>query len=1231
MKTLWKHIVSCKDQECKTKHCVSSRYVLSHYSKCRDPQCPVCAPVREAIRRNFEKTNKMVGHGHPGYGDEPAGKRPKLSREEIEAANAKRILDPISCAVYCFTNEQIQTHLKAIHEGMKNHLGSVRDNFVPVIDEFLKVVKVNNIFGAPVDPVLYNLPDYFDIIKRPMDLGTIRRNIEAGVYRDAAQLSADINLTFDNAMLYNPKGSEIYILAQQTKKQLEQRIKEVNNKMQTALEKAKKSEDHCIVCGTNGRKATDKIPSQDLKFEPPVYYCNGSKCQGQRIKRNQFYYSAYHDQYHWCVPCFQELRENQPIKLVECTITKKEIASNKNKHDKEIIESWVMCDGCESWVHWVCALFNGRRNVDNNVYLCTTCLLKDRERKGEDVSPAMLAKRLRAKDIPLSHLSNYIEKSLAKRLENAYQETADRLGISVESVEKCPPIFVRLIASYDKNQHTKEQIYNRYKHKNFPAELPCRVKCLVLFQEIDGEDVLLYCMYVYEYGHKCPQPNQRRVYISYLDSVFYFRPRQYRTIVYHEMLISYLDYVKRRGFHTCHIWACPPGKGDDYIFYCHPQDQKTPKPDKLTNWYIEMLNSAQQRGIVTEISSLYEHFLGENASTAIDASDLPYFDGDYWINQAEDIIKELKGPEKKQPLLTTGNSSGSLEGGDEDGGSGGDLNSTSKSKSKAKAKASRPERATRYNSRSGGMLLDPERDPVIVKLSQMMCQMKEGKEVFIVARLHPQEYADKWAQIRKQELANEALNVAPESEVAARAAQLQAEALDSTGIASSLPSRSQVQNFDAQQKMSIAVTASKEEDDFAQKALAVESFGNDDGMTSTVSNDRMTAMDTDNDQYHQSDVKDDDMAKGGGGGRSTRKTRSTSDKDKDRGKGGVKREPEQDKDKDVRTGLGLGSGEGLAVAEVKVEVPMEEDTADSNGNNNSSSISNISTGGASMSDTNHCAENKEADRGSAATSEEVGGQGEGDVVRVKEEEPELLLKDDTEDVDDVVENAHFDTRQSFLDLCLGNHYQFDQLRRAKHTSMMVLYHLFNPDAPKFVPICNMCGKDILQGYRYSCETCDQDWCERCFRHSGGGYRVHQHPLTQISVTNGQQPTQLTAEQRLERKRSLELHLQLLQHAATCNTTECKSRNCLKMKEFLKHDQNCKIRVAKGCPVCKRIHSILQLHARSCRNDSCQVPNCAPLKDQMRQQANRQQIMDDRRRALMNETYNRKDGGGSAEA
>ena len=89
------------------------------------------------------------------------------------------------------------------------------------------------------------------------------------------------------------------------------------------------------------------------------------------------------------------------------------------------------------------------------------------------------------------------------------------------------------------------------------------------------------------------------------------------------------------------------------------------------------------------------------------------------------------------------------------------------------------------------------------------------------------------------------------------------------------------------------------------------------------------------------------------------------------------------------------------------------------------------------------------------------------------------MKDDTEDPDDNVDSEHFDTRQSFLNLCQGNHYQFDQLRRAKHTSMMVLYHLHNPDAPKFVPSCQNCKRDILTGHRLRCEACEVDICPEC--------------------------------------------------------------------------------------------------------------------------------------------------------
>lgn len=46
-----------------------------------------------------------------------------------------------------------------------------------------------------------------------------------------------------------------------------------------------------------------------------------------------------------------------------------------------------------------------------------------------------------------------------------------------------------------------------------------------------------------------------------------------------------------------HIWACPPSEGDDYIFHCHPQEQKIPKPKRLQEWYKKMLD----KGIIERI------------------------------------------------------------------------------------------------------------------------------------------------------------------------------------------------------------------------------------------------------------------------------------------------------------------------------------------------------------------------------------------------------------------------------------------------------------------------------------------------------------------------------------------------------------------------------------------------------------------------------------------------------
>ena len=86
--------------------------------------------------------------------------------------------------------------------------------------------------------------------------------------------------------------------------------------------------------------------------------------------------------------------------------------------------------------------------------------------------------------------------------------------------------------------------------------------------------------------------------------------------------------------------------------------------------------------------------------------------------------------------------------------------------------------------------------------------------------------------------------------------------------------------------------------------------------------------------------------------------------------------------------------------------------------------------------------------------------------------------------------------QAFLSLCQGNHYQFDTLRRAKHSSMMVLYHLHNPEAPAFASSCNCCHQEVEPGAGLRCRQCpDFDLCISC--HERG---VHGHdPSHQLVV------------------------------------------------------------------------------------------------------------------------------------
>lgn len=85
-------------------------------------------------------------------------------------------------------------------------------------------------FLAPVDPVALGIPDYFQVIKEPMDLGTIRQNLEGGYYEDSEVFADHVRLVFRNAMLYNAAHSQVHIFAVKLQEDFEKRMASLSTK-----------------------------------------------------------------------------------------------------------------------------------------------------------------------------------------------------------------------------------------------------------------------------------------------------------------------------------------------------------------------------------------------------------------------------------------------------------------------------------------------------------------------------------------------------------------------------------------------------------------------------------------------------------------------------------------------------------------------------------------------------------------------------------------------------------------------------------------------------------------------------------------------------------------------------------------------------------------------------------------------------------------------------------------
>mmetsp|Transcript_21885 Transcript_21885/g.70458 ORF Transcript_21885/g.70458 Transcript_21885/m.70458 type:complete len:1167 (-) Transcript_21885:418-3918(-) len=1046
-------------------------------------------------------------------------KDPKTLRDRLRqiAKQAKARQAPVTL-LETLPRTCVEAHLRSLQ------VDRIRDRSKKILEDLCKRHKGHWLFLEPVDPVKLGVPTYFDVVRRPMDLATIRRRLDRFEYERFADVVEDCKLMFDNAILFNGSESQIAQTAREMRADVVDSFATLclssssrGDRGGAAALKAQGAQGAKVVPAVTGTKEDHhhtghhhhhttttsgegcSLCGRDrLKLTALAYRCDGPGCEGQRVRKGAACFFDPVERRRYCRTCFDKLG-----------LREENFVRERAGDDDDAEEPWVQCERCKSWVHQVCGLFNVAANSANAVYHCPNCTCHH---------PSAEAKGWKAKDIDSTALSRDLEARVRalwrqetqgdaedEDLDDAKAAAADR-GDDLESSEdssseandddtnddvsssssnsatiasegdssskeapsSSPPptkklkthehassrrrheeggnhrrrepaplpkggdLIVREVATTTEEHAVKPKLLKKLREADplRVASYEATSRCVALFQEIDGIDVLLLALYVYEYGADAPKPNRRRLYVSYLDSVSYLRPKTARTAIYRSILVGYLADAKRRGFHTAHIWACPPKRGDDYIFHAKPKHQRVPTDDRLRKWYAAALDQARVEGVVGKVTTFYEDHLaplllaplllsgsagsgaGDAANDALDddskaLGSLPHFEGDYWPAEVERLFDAVEKEAAKRVALAEKREQQIREGkavlsDDDETSLGGDSSSLTTPQGPPRKKSKKTHGSARQRA-----VLAPAKNVVVARLSKTMQAMKDS---FLVAHLEPR-----------------ALAAALDEQV-------------SSSESAALPSSEQQQQ---QQQRAAAQT------------------------TTTT-----------------------------------------------------------------------GSGR--------------------------------------------------------------------DILR---------------------------TRQHFLDVCQGNHYQFDELRRAKHATMMVLFHFHHPTAPLFPTTCAKCGADVPSGA--VCRQCSQQREPRLLRIRKPSLALREAEpgapeanaarrsvLARVVTDDGGSDASdsgsgalppraqgglgglgggagsSSSGDRAELRRGL---MTLLDHASTCQK-DCAVAHCAKMKQQLEHFARCRVPTRQDqCRDCRRIFTLLAIHARQCQrpDGACPVRFCADFKKRAR--------------------------------
>nr|6GYT_A Chain A, Histone acetyltransferase p300 [Homo sapiens] len=149
----------------------------------------------------------------------------------------------------------------------------LRQALMPTLEALYRQDPESLPFRQPVDPQLLGIPDYFDIVKSPMDLSTIKRKLDTGQYQEPWQYVDDIWLMFNNAWLYNRKTSRVYKYCSKLSEVFEQEIDPVMQSLGYCC--GRKLGELFVECTECGRKMHQICVLHHEIIWPAGFVCDG--------------------------------------------------------------------------------------------------------------------------------------------------------------------------------------------------------------------------------------------------------------------------------------------------------------------------------------------------------------------------------------------------------------------------------------------------------------------------------------------------------------------------------------------------------------------------------------------------------------------------------------------------------------------------------------------------------------------------------------------------------------------------------------------------------------------------------------------------------------------------------------------------------------------------------------------------------------------------------------------